>query len=417
MSLISHHLPKIPSLQKITMTHPISDVRPLIYADNAATTRISENVLKTMITVLREEYGNPSSVYGLGLRAKKRVEEARQQVAEAIGAVSGEIYFTSGGTESDNWAIKGSAITQRKKGKPHLVSTTFEHHAVLNSLESLKNQGFEVTLLDVPPNGILRTEQLTESLRDTTGLVSVVFANNEIGTIQPVTELAAICRSRGILFHTDAVQAIGNIPVDVRQLDVDLLSISGHKIHAAKGVGALYIRKGVEIAGFMDGGAQERFHRAGTENTAAIAGFGTAMQEAVANLPQRTASLFKLREHFIDGVFRMNHFNRCRLNGDREKRLPGNANFSFENVEGESLVLMLDMLGICCSTGSACSSGSLDASHVLLAIGLPIELARGSLRFTFSEDNTIADIDYIIAKLDTALQKLWGMSTIACGHF
>ncbi|MDR0703945.1 MAG: cysteine desulfurase [Planctomycetaceae bacterium] len=392
----------------------ISDARPFIYADNAATTRISENVLRTMITVLRDEYGNPSSVYGLGRRAKKRVEESRQQVADAIGAVSGEIYFTSGGTESDNWAIKGSAITQRKKGKPHIVSTAFEHHAVLNSLASLKNQGFEVTLLDIPPNGILQTEQLQESLRDNTGLASVVFANNEIGTIQPVAELAAICRSRGILFHTDAVQAMGNIPVNVRQLDVDLLSISGHKIHAAKGVGALYIRKGVEIAGLMDGGAQERFRRAGTENTAAIAGFGTAMQETVADLPQRTAYLLELRERFIEGVFRI---GRCRLNGDREKRLPGNVNISFENVEGESLVLILDMQGICCSTGSACSSGSLEASHVLLAIGLPIELARGSLRFTFSEDNTIADIDYIITKLDTALKKLWGMSPIACKNF
>jgi cysteine desulfurase len=405
-----HNIPKVPFP---TMPQIIND-RPLIYADNAASTRISENVLRTMITVLRDEYGNPSSVYGLGQQAKKRIEEARQQVADAIGAVSGEIYFTSGGTESDNWAIKGAAITQRKKGKPHIVSTAFEHHAVLNSLESLKSHGFEITLLDIPPNGVLQPEQLTESLRDDTGFVSVMFANNEIGTIQPVAELSAICRSRGILFHTDAVQAIGNIPVDVRQLDIDLLSISGHKIHAAKGVGALYIRKGIEIAGFMDGGVQERSRRAGTESTAAIAGFGAAIQEAVANLSQRTAYLFELREHFIEGVFRIGC---CRLNGDRDKRLSGNANISFENVEGESLVLILDMRGICCSTGSACSSGSLDASHVLLAIGLPIELARGSLRFTFSEDNTIADIDYIIAELEIALKKLWGMSPIACQNF
>jgi cysteine desulfurase len=272
-------------------------------------------------------------------------------------------------------------------------------------LESLKQQGFEITLISVPPNGILRTEQLTESLREDTGLVSVVFANNEIGTIQPITELAAVCRSKGILFHTDAVQAVGNIPIDVRKLDVDLLSISGHKIHAAKGVGALYIRKGVEIAAFMDGGAQERFRRAGTENTASIAGFGTAIQEAVINLPQRAAYLLELRERFIDGVFRIGH---CRLNGDRKLRLSGNANISFENVEGESLVLILDMQGICCSTGSACSSGSLDVSHVLLALGLPTAWARGSLRFTFSENNTIADIDYILMKLETVLKRLWG---------
>ncbi|MDR3196644.1 MAG: cysteine desulfurase [Planctomycetaceae bacterium] len=379
--------------------------QPLIYADNAATTRISETVLNVMITVLKNEYGNPSGAYRLGTQAKKQIEEARQQAANALNAAPNEIYFTSGGTESNNWAIKGAAITQLKNGKKHIVSTAFEHHSVLNSLESLKKQGFEITLLRVPPNGVLQTEQLSESLRENTGLVSAVFANNEIGTIQPVTEMAAVCRSKGILFHTDAVQAVGNIPVDVRKLDADLLSVSGHKIHASKGVGVLYIRKGVEIAAFMDGGAQERSRRAGTENTASIAGFGTAMQEAVANLPQRINYLLELRERFIDGVLRIGC---CRLNGDRNLRLPGNANFSFENVEGESLVLMLDMQGICCSTGSACSSGSLDASHVLLAIGLSMESARGSLRFSFSEDNTITDIDYILTKLNAALKKLRG---------
>ncbi|MDR0337410.1 MAG: cysteine desulfurase [Planctomycetaceae bacterium] len=377
----------------------------LIYADNAATTRISETVLKVMMTVLKDEYGNPSSVYGLGTRAKKRIEESRQQVAEAIGAAFNEIYFTSGGTESNNWAIKNAAITQLKKGKKHIVSTAFEHHSVLNSLESLKTQGFEITLLAIPPNGILQTEQFIESLRENTGLVSVMFANNEIGTIQPIAEIATVCRSKGILFHTDAVQAIGNIPVDVQKIDVDLLSLSGHKIHAPKGVGALYIRKGVEIAAFMDGGTQERFRRAGTENTASIAGFGTAIQETITNLSQRNASLLELRERFIDGVFQIGY---CRLNGDRNLRLAGNANISFENIEGETLVLLLDRQGICCSTGSACSSGSLETSHVLLAIGLPIELARGSLRFTFSEENTIADVDYILTKLNTTLKKLRG---------
>ncbi|MDR2437799.1 MAG: aminotransferase class V-fold PLP-dependent enzyme [Planctomycetaceae bacterium] len=378
---------------------------PLIYADNAATTRISEAVLSVMITVLKNEYGNPSSAYHLGAQSKKRIEEARQEVAEALGAAFNEIYFTSGGTESNNWAIKGTAITQLKKGKKHIISTAFEHHSVLNSLESLKKQGFEITLLDVPPDGVLQTEQLTESLCENTGLVSIVLANNEIGTIQPITELATVCRSRGILFHTDAVQAVGNILVDVRELNVDLLSISGHKIHAPKGVGALYIRKGVEIAAFMDGGAQERFQRAGTENTASIAGLGVAIREAVTNRPQRTAYVHELRERFIDGVLRI---GRCRLNGNRNQRLPGNANISFENVEAESLLFMLDMQGICCSTGSACSSGSLDASHVLLAIGLPMELARGSLRFTFSDDNSTNEIDYILTKLDAALKKLRG---------
>ncbi|MDR2755719.1 MAG: IscS subfamily cysteine desulfurase [Planctomycetaceae bacterium] len=382
-----------------------SKEQPLIYADNAATTRISETVLNAMIAVLKNEYGNPSSAYRLGTQAKKQIEEARQQVANALGVAFNEIYFTSGGTESNNWALKGAAITQLKKGKKHIVSTAFEHHSVLNSLESLKKQGFEITLLDVPPNGVLQTEQLTESLRENTGLVSVVLANNEIGTIQPITEFATICRLKGILFHTDAVQAVGNMPVDLRELNVDLLSISGHKIHAPKGVGALYIRKGVEIAAFMDGGTQERSRRAGTENTASIAALGIAIQEAVTNLSQRITYIRELRERFINGVLRI---GRCRLNGDQTLRLPGNVNISFENVEGESLVLMLDMQGICCSTGSACSSGSLDASHVLLAIGLPMELARGSLRFTFSEDNTTADVDYILAKLDTALKKLRG---------
>ncbi|MDR2116285.1 MAG: IscS subfamily cysteine desulfurase [Planctomycetaceae bacterium] len=379
--------------------------QPLIYADNAATTRISETVLNTMITVLQNEYGNPSSVHRLGTQAKKQIDNARQQVANTLGTAFNEIYFTSGGTESNNWAIKNAAITQLKKGKKHIISTAFEHHSVLNSLESLKKQGYEITLLNIPPDGVLQTEQLVQSLCENTGLVSVVLANNEIGTIQPITELATICRSKGILFHTDAVQAVGNIPVDVQELNVDLLSISGHKIHAPKGVGALYIRKGVEISAFMDGGSQERSRRAGTENTASIAALGIAIQEAVKNLPQRTTHLLELRERFIDGVLEI---GRCRLNGDRNSRLPGNANISFENVEGESLVLLLDMQGICCSTGSACSSGSLDASHVLLAIGLPIELARGSLRFTFSEDNSISDIDYILSKLNISLKKLRG---------
>jgi cysteine desulfurase len=376
-----------------------------VYADNAATTRISENVLKIMFEVFKNDYGNPSSVYGLGARAKKMIEEARQLVAGAVGANNNEIYFTSGGTESDNWAIKGASEMLRKKGKNHIISTMFEHHAVLNSLDTLRRQGFKITLLEVNPDGIVRPEQLCDAMSEETGLVSIVFANNEIGTIQPIADFAAICRSKNILFHTDAVQAIGNIPMNVRELGVDMLSVSGHKIHAAKGVGALYIRKGVEIANWLDGGAQERRRRAGTENTAAIAGFGVAMQDAVANIEQQTKYLLELREQFIDGVLKIGC---CRLNGDRRQRLPGNANISFENAEGESLVLILDMQGICCSTGSACSSGSLEASHVLLALGLSMKLARGTLRFTFSNENTLDDINYIITKLDAALKRLRG---------
>jgi cysteine desulfurase len=377
----------------------------MIYADNAATTRISENVLNAMLPVLRDAYGNPSSLYDFGSAAKKIIEEARQQVADSLGSSPREIYFTSGGTESDNWAIKGSAPTLRKKGKTHIVSTAIEHPAVLASLESLESQGFDITLLGVDSDGIVQPDQLRQALRDDTGLVSVMFANNEIGTIQPIRELGEICREREIWFHTDAVQMVGHTPINLRELPVDLLSISGHKVHAAKGVGALFLRKGIHLDRFLDGGGQERGCRAGTENTAAIAGFGVAMQSASSEIEQRNIKITELRERFIDGVLQI---GRCQINGDRNRRLPGNVNVRFENVEGESLVLMLDMHGICVSTGSACSSGSLDASHVLLAMGLTMESARSSIRLTFSEENTPDEIDFILDKLESSLKKLRG---------
>jgi cysteine desulfurase len=377
----------------------------MIYADNAATTRVSKKVLTAMLPIFQEQYGNPSSAYDFGCTARKIVDQARQHVADALGANFGEIYFTSGGTESDNWAIKGASFSLQKKGKTHIVSSAFEHPAVLHSLQTLKKQGFDVTLLPIPPDGILTADLLRDALRKETGLVSIMFANNEIGTIQPIAELGAICRERNILFHTDAVQAVGTLPINLRELPIDLLTLSGHKIHAPKGIGSLFIRQGVEIDRLIDGGNQERGRRSGTENTAFIAGLGVAVQDAVQNLETRNAFLLELRERFIDGVFRL---GRCRMNGDRRCRLPGNVNVSFENAEGESLVLMLNMHGICVSTGSACTSGSLDASHVLLALGLPMELARGSLRLTFSEENTPEEIDEILDKLKACLQKLRG---------
>ncbi|OJU15044.1 MAG: cysteine desulfurase NifS [Clostridiales bacterium 43-6] len=380
-----------------------------IYVDNAATTRVSDEVLEVMIPVLRDEYGNPSSLYKLGSQAKALIEAAREKVAAAIGAQANEIYFTSGGTESDNWAIKGGALNSAKKGKKHIISTTFEHHAVLHTLNTLEKQGFEVTLLNVNTNGVIKIEDFIGALREDTGLVTVMYANNEIGTIQPIAEIGAICKERGILFHTDAVQAVGNVHINVKDENIDLLSISGHKIHAPKGIGALYIRRGVAIANFIDGGAQERNRRAGTESTASIVGFARAIEIAAGTIDKRAEYLKKLRDAFIDGAL---NIERSRLNGDREKRLPGNANLSFEGIEGESLLLLLDMNGISASSGSACTSGSLDPSHVLLAIGLVHEVAHGSLRVTFSEENTMEDVDYILEKLPGIVERLRMMSPL-----
>lgn len=381
-----------------------------VYADNSATTKISKNALDAMMPYLTEEYGNPSSLYAVGQNAKKGVELARKQVAAALGAAKeNEIYFTSGGSEADNWAIKGAAHQMLKKGKKHIISSAIEHHAVLHTLDALKKEGFEVTLLDVHENGIVRLDELKAAVREDTGLVTIMFANNEIGTIQPIAEIGAFCREAGILFHTDAVQAVGNVPINVTEMNIDMLSLSAHKIHGPKGVGVLYCRNGIRIDNLIDGGAQERSRRAGTENTAGIAGLGVAITDAVSNIPARAEKLIKMREHFITEALKI---ERSRVNGDREKRLPGNINMCFEGIEGESLLLWLDNNGICASSGSACTSGSLDPSHVLLAIGLPHEIAHGSLRISLSDENTMEDVDYILSVLPGIIDKLRAMSPL-----
>ena len=379
-----------------------------VYADNAATTEILPEIKQVIIDTL-DVYGNPSSMYEIGGKAKAVIETAREQCAKAINAESNEIYFTSCGSESDNWAIKGAAQRMMSKGKKHIISTQIEHHAVLHTLDALKKQGFEVTLLPVYENGIIRIEDFKNAIREDTGLVSIMFANNEIGTIQPIKEIGEICREKKIVFHVDAVQAMGNISIDVKELNIDLMAVSGHKIHAPKGVGMLYIRKGVFIANLVDGGAQERGRRAGTENVVNIAAFGKAMELASANIEKRAEYVEKLRNRFIDGVLKI---ERSRLNGDLKKRLPGNANVCFEGIEGESLLLMLDICGICASSGSACTSGSLDPSHVLLALGLKHEVAHGSLRISINENNTQEDIDYILEKLPPIIERLRMMSPL-----
>lgn len=379
-----------------------------VYADNAATTKITKPVLDVLIPAL-DVYGNPSSLYELGGKSLTIIDKAREKCAKAINAYKNEIFFTSGGSESDNWAIKGMAQAMLKKGKKHIISTAFEHHAVLHTLDRMKEQGFDVTLLPVHENGIVRLEDLKAAIREDTGLVTIMFANNEIGTIQPIAEIGAFCRENGIVFHTDAVQAIGNVEIDVKAMNIDMLSVSGHKIHAPKGVGILYIRKGIAVKNLIDGGAQERGRRAGTENIASIAALGKAMELATANIPEKIKKVTALRNKFIDGSLKI---ERSRLNGDREKRLCGNANMCFEGVEGESLLLLLDMAGICASSGSACTSGSLDPSHVLLAIGLKHEVAHGSLRISINEDTTEEDIDYILEKLPPIIERLRSMSPL-----
>ncbi len=379
-----------------------------VYADNAATTKITKPVMDVLIPAL-DVYGNPSSLYELGGKSLMVIDEAREKCAKAINADKNEIFFTSGGSESDNWAIKGMAQAMLKKGKKHIISTAFEHHAVLHTLDRMKEQGFDVTLLPVHENGIVRLEDLKAAVREDTGLVTIMFANNEIGTIQPIAEIGAFCRENGIVFHTDAVQAIGNVEIDVKAMNIDMLSVSGHKIHAPKGVGILYIRKGIAVKNLIDGGAQERGRRAGTENIASIAALGKAMELATANIPEKIKKVTALRNKLIDGALKI---ERSRLNGDREKRLCGNANMCFEGVEGESLLLLLDMAGICASSGSACTSGSLDPSHVLLAIGLKHEVAHGSLRISINEDTTEEDIDYILEKLPPIIERLRSMSPL-----
>ncbi|MBQ6570424.1 MAG: cysteine desulfurase NifS [Clostridia bacterium] len=384
-------------------------MKRFIYADNAATTPVSEHVAQVVASVLTANYGNPSSLYSKGAEAAKIIDDSRAAVAKALGAKTNEIYFTSGGSEADNWAIKGAAIEAAKKGKKHIITSKFEHHAVLHTLAALEKQGFEVTYLDVYENGIVHPEDVEKAIRPDTFLVTIMFANNEIGTIQPIAEIAKICKEKKVLFHTDAVQAVGHVEIDVAELGVDMLSLSGHKFHAPKGVGALYIRTGVRIANLIDGGAQERGKRAGTENTASIAGLAAAICDATANIPEKCEKITRMRNKIIDGALKI---ERSRLNGDRDARLPGNINMCFEGIEGESLLLMLDLNGICASSGSACTSGSLDPSHVLLAIGLPHEIAHGSMRLSIDENTTDEDCDYIIEVLPKILEYLRAMSPV-----
>ena len=380
-----------------------------VYLDNAATTQVSEKVLNAMLPFFKESYGNPSSIYKLARESKIALENARNQVAAALGAQSQEIYFTSCGSESDNWAIKGVARLMAKKNKKHIVSTVFEHHAVLHTLDSLKKEGFEITLLPVGDKGLVRVEDVKAAIRPDTALVTVMYANNEIGTIQPIAEIGAVCKAAGVYFHTDAVQAVGNVEIDVKAQNIDLLSLSGHKIHTPKGIGALYCRKGIALPNLIDGGGQERGRRAGTENVPYIVGLGVAMQEAVRDIPGKIARLTPLREKLIGEILKL---PRTRLNGDRDRRLCSNVNISIEGVEGESLLLMLDLQGVCASSGSACTSGSLDPSHVLLALGLPHEVAHGSLRLSLSDLTSEEDADYILSILPGIVNRLRDMSPL-----
>ncbi len=381
----------------------------MIYADNAATTRMSEAALNTMTTFLKETWGNPSSLYGIGQDAKEALEEARAEIAAVIGADPKEIFFTSGGSEADNQAIRSAAAQGAKNGKRHIISSAFEHHAVLHTLEALKNEGFTVTLVDVHEDGIVRPEEVEAAIRDDTCLVTVMYANNEIGTIQPIREIGEICQKHGVLFHSDAVQAIGHIPVNVVTDGVDMLSASAHKFHGPKGVGFLYVKKGVRLTSLIAGGAQERGKRAGTENVPGIAAMAAALKEAVTNMERVSAKVQKNRDRLIEGLSAIEH---CALNGDRTRRLPGNVNFCFEGIEGESLLLLLDDKGIQASSGSACTSGSLDPSHVLLAIGRVHDVAHGSLRLSISEETTEEDVEEMIGAVAEVVGYLRGFSPI-----
>ena len=379
-----------------------------VYADNAATTAVSKAVLDEMIPYFIDNYGNPSSIYSIGRLSREAVDTARKRVADAIGASEQEIFFTSGGSEADNWAIRGIAKANEKKGK-HLITTKFEHHAVLHTMKALEKEGFEVTYLNVDKNGLVSPADLEAAIRPDTTLVTILYANNEIGTIQPIPQLAKICADKGIVFHTDAVQAVGHVKINVKEQHIDLLSLSAHKFHGPKGVGALYIRKGLRFPNLIEGGAQEKNRRAGTENVPGIVGLGKALELACASIDDNAKKISKLRDRLIDGILKL---PLTRLNGDREQRLPGNVNISVEGIEGESLLLLLDMNGICASSGSACTSGSLDPSHVLLAIGLKHEVAHGSLRLTLCEQNTDEDVDYILEVLPKIVERLRAMSPV-----
>lgn len=380
-----------------------------VYADNAATTKVSKSALDAAMPYFTEIYGNASSIYSLGMNSARAVMKARGQVAGAIGAKTNEIYFTSGGSEADNWAIKSAAAVQAKKGKKHIITSVFEHHAVLHTVEYLAKNGFDVTYIPVDEMGMINPEDVKNAIREDTALVTIMFANNEIGTIQPIKEIGAICREKKVWFHTDAVQAIGNVDIDVADMNIDMLSLSGHKIHAPKGVGALYVRTGISLPNLIHGGAQERTKRAGTENVPSIVALGVAIEEACANISEKQAKVSVMRDKLIENLLKIKE---SRLNGDPEKRLCGNVNISFRGIEGESLLLMLDLEGISASSGSACTSGALDPSHVLLAIGLPHATAHGSLRLSINEETTDEDIDYIIEKVNTVVAKLRAMSPL-----
>lgn len=380
-----------------------------IYADNAATTCMSQNAIQAMLPYFDNVYGNPSSLHSVGQRANEALTSARERIAKVLGCQAKEIYFTSGGSEADNQALLSAARLGQRKGKKHIVSTAFEHHAVLHMLKRLEQEGFEITLLDVHENGIVSTEEVAAAIRPDTCLVTIMYANNEIGTIQPIAEIGKVCHERGVLFHTDAVQAAGHLHIDVKEQNIDMLSLSAHKFHGPKGIGVLYARQGLLLTNLIEGGAQERGRRAGTENLPAIMGMTAALEEAAEGIDRNAARLTALRDKLIAGLSRIEH---CALNGDAEQRLPGNVNFCFEGIEGESLLLLLDDKGVCASSGSACTSGSLDPSHVLLAIGRPHEVAHGSLRLSLGEDTTEEEIDYLIKTVTEVVTYLRRMSPV-----
>ena len=383
--------------------------KKLIYMDNAATTPVKPEVLDAMLPYFTEKFGNPSSIYSISSENKKAITDAREVIAKTINTTPENIYFTAGGSESDNWALKATADVYASKGK-HIITTKIEHHAILHTCEYLETKGFEITYLDVDENGLVKLDELTAAIRPDTILISVMFANNEIGTIEPIAEIGKIAHEHGVLFHTDAVQAYTQVPIDVEAMNIDMMSTSGHKINGPKGIGFLYIRKGVKIKSFIHGGAQERHRRAGTENVTGIIGLAKAAEIATANMKERTAEEIKVRDHLIERIEKEIPY--AKLNGDRVKRLPNNVNFSFQFVEGESMLILLDSKGICASSGSACTSGSLDPSHVLLAIGLPHEIAHGSLRMTLSEETTMEDADFVVDKLKEIVSGLRAMSPL-----
>ena len=380
---------------------------PRIYADNAATTKISQTAMKAMISAMENNYGNPSSIHQIGMAANDALQTAREQIARCLGCMPKEIFFTSGGTESDNQAIMSAAMLGAKQNKRHIISTAFEHHAVLHTLRRLKEQGFEIQLLDVGAEGNITAAQVEEAIRPDTCLVTVMFANNEIGSVLPIAEIGEACRAHGVLFHTDAVQAAGHIPVNVKKQNIDMLSLSAHKFHGPRGIGALYVKRGIELTSLMEGGGQERGKRPGTENLPAIMGMAAALKEECTLMEQNEAKVIAMRDRLIQGLSQIPY---SILNGSREKRLPGNVNFCFEGVSGESLLLLLDSRGICASSGSACASGALDPSHVLLSLGLAPEIAQGSLRISLDISNTEDEIDYMLEVIPQVVEQLRGMS-------